>query len=122
MNRDSLVGLASLPQGIAEVAQRRREVRFQRDRRAVRGDGVVELAELAQGIAEIAVRFGEVRLQRDRLADEIGGKFVRPHLKRHDSEQMQRTGVFGLEFEDTPIMLFGLGQATGLMVLDAELQ
>jgi len=65
---------------------------------------------------------GHARVGGDCLTNQIDGDVISPLLVRQHTKIVQRSDVFRLMGEDMPINLLGLLQASGLMVLQCQIE
>ena len=86
------------------------------------GDGGVRLAEGAAGFAEVGVSHGVLRLDGDGFLNPLHRDFVAAELVRDDAEEVQGVGVVWLHREDLAVERLGIGQATGLVMLNRDLK
>jgi hypothetical protein len=58
----------------------------------------------------------------DGLTDQIDREVGSAHLLRNDTQQVQRVGMAGVGRQHTPIISFGFGQSSGLVMFEARPQ
>ncbi len=96
------------------------EFRFQGNRRLVRSGGALKVAAIALNQAEIEAKQRAFGNERRRPANtRQGGRDVAA-LMGQQTEEVQRVGVVRLALEDPTVVVTGLIEAPGLMMVDRD--
>jgi len=66
------------------------------------------------------MRGGVVRVEKECLANPLHGKVIVAGLVGNDAEEVECSGMVGLDGKDAPVERLGLRQSPGLMVLEGQ--
>ena len=95
------------------------EVGFECDGGAEGGGGGGQFSLGLECEAEIALELGDVGAEGNGAGEQVCGDVVAAMLLREDAEEMEGVGVIGIDGDDLAVEVFGLGEVSGLMMLQA---
>jgi len=97
-------------------------VRFEFQRTTIRGSGFGGPSRGAAGFAEITMGGGIVWVERDGLANPLDREIVAAGLVSDAAQEVERAGMVWLHGEDLTVERLGVGQSSGAVALEGEIE